>query len=202
MDFDLDSENLDLKSKDLSPQVVKEASTVRETFFLKRGDEVIAVEEKEAWYLLTQPQNVISSTTGRMRNTHFEFLGRSSGEKFLEITKKEKSELSTLKKQIDEKKLEYKRYYKTLDRFKFDELLEDSDERVKKVNKLLKSLTKEIDKMETEYFGRMKSIHKTAFDAELEVARGNLTMPADQTIFTPHAKNVSERNKIISSMPV
>jgi hypothetical protein len=77
------------------------------------------------------------------------------------------------------------RYLKSLDRFKFEELLDDTSDKVIKVKGIISDLEKEIDSTNSSLANIQKSVVDRAFKAELEIAKGNIEQPRKNTVYCP-----------------
>jgi len=150
---------------------------VTKTWFLERENgEVIAVGEDEAYNLLhpTQPNT-----------KRFRLVGTSDGKMYVEILKNSDKEKQELDNQVRTKSSDITRYLKTLDQFKFDELLEDSDPKVIRVRELIDNLQKEIDILNESLTNVKKLVVDKAFKAELEIAKLTPEQPMQKKVFCP-----------------
>ena len=110
---------------------------VGKTWFIERGDgKIFACEEKEAWNILKNRSN--------WQRSDFKIVGVSDGKKYVEAIKNASEEKRKVDTQIAEKSSELTRYLNTLDKFKFDQLLDDSDEKVIKVKNIIDNINREI----------------------------------------------------------
>lgn len=184
----------ELKNQDLSPQMIAKFTKPKKTWFIKRvGDgKIFAMEEQEAW-------NTLTNRSGWVR-TDFRIVGVSSGETYYKIVKEAKGKSQKIRLEIEAIEREANKYRKTEERFVFEELLDPTDEKVKKVRAIIMKYDKELEKKNKEYLAMTSEVAKTAFEAELAVARKNpRTFPNNQDIITPGA-NSRERTKIINKM--
>lgn len=185
-----------MKSKDLTPQMAQEAAMPKKTWFFKRQTgEILAVEEKAAHQLLRNPQRVL--TERGFRTLDYDLIGVSDGKTYAKVVQEEKSRLSGVKQQINSKKNDFRRYVKMLERFKFEEFLEDTDPKVQRARVIIDKEQVELDKLEEEYRNGFKTISDTAFNAELEVARGNIEEPTNFSVITPVSR---DRAKILKQL--
>lgn len=163
---------------------------VGKTWFIERGDgKVFACDEEEAWNTLRNRSN--------WQRQDFKIVGVSDGRGYvdaLQSASKEKAQVDAL---ISTKSTEMTRYLNTLDRFKFEELLEDSNEKVVKVKGIIAGLQKEIDELNQKFAKGYQSVVDKAFKDELERARGHIEYPQNQDIKTP----AGSRDTILRSMP-
>ena len=150
---------------------------VEKTWFLERENgEVIAVGEIEAYSLL-HPQQPNAK--------RFKLVGTSDGKKYVEIIKTAGIEKQNIQNQIRAKSSDITRYLNTLDKFKFEELLDDTDPKVIKVREIIASLQLEIDKLNEGLANIQKLVVDKAFQAELEIARLKPEQPRRTDVFTP-----------------
>lgn len=175
---DLDKEKEELRSRDLSPEMLARATAPKKTWFFKRmGDgKVFACEEREAW------QIVYNRSTWKRRD--FQLLGTSDGTTYHRITKESMAEAHQLAPEIDKKKAELQRYMDAEEKLVVDEAVDmegDPSDVVNEANKqkvirlrnIMDRLHGELDKMEGRYREVTASVVKRATDAEMEVAIAN-----------------------------
>jgi hypothetical protein len=163
---------------------------VGKTFFIERGDgKIFAMDELEAW-------NTLNNRSSWQRND-FKLIGTSDGQTYVQTIKSAGLEKNKNDSLINEKSAELTRYLATLDKFKFELLLEDSDEKVVKVKGIIKGLQDEIAEINKEFSKGHQDIIDKAFKAELEKARGNIIYPENQNISTPRG----DRDVIMRNMP-
>lgn len=160
------------------------------TWFIKRGDGfTFACNETEAWGLF-------NNRTEWMRKD-FQILGVSDGKTYFETIRKAKGEIVDLKERLQTLNEAKNKYTKTEDRLRFEELLDDDDEKVKKVVSLLEKTQKEINEVQDKIKTFNQDVINKAFNAELEKARGNIEMPSNADIITPQE---SQRQKILNNI--
>lgn len=180
--------NMDDSEKQLA---LANSTKPTKTWFFERGDGfVFACEEAEAWGIM--------KNRGEWMRRDFKFLGMSDGTTYFEVlknAKKEANELSARKTAIAR---DLSRYLDTRDDLKFKQLKDDTDEMVIKVGQKIDELQKESDIVENELKNITKNIVDRAFKAELEKARGNMTMPSNADVITPIG---SQREVILRNMP-
>jgi len=165
---------------------------IKRTYFFERGDGfILACEENEAWGLLRGQ--------GNWARRDFTFLGSSDGQTYQRIIRDGKKDNEDLKAEIETLKRDVNRYLKTLEKFKFDDLLDDTDSKVIKANEIISRLEKALEDKQKEFNGFAKMLNKKAFNAELEIAKQNKTIPSNQDIITPGATD-SYRNSIINNV--
>lgn len=185
----------DLRNKDLSPTMIAKFTEPKKTWFIERtGDHfVFACEEVEAWKLLT-------NRSGWTRRD-FKIIGVSDGTTYDKIIKEAKGKAEVILKEIKEVEAEANKYRATEQKFVFEDLLELTDEKVKKVKSIIKDYDLKLEKMNKSYFDMTRDVAITAFNAELEVAKnsGNREFPTNQDINTPGA-SAKERRRIVNKM--
>lgn len=163
---------------------------IGKTWFIERGDnKVFACDEQEAWNLVRNKSN--------WQRQDFKIIGVSDGQTYVNALKEATKEKETIDALIAQKSTELTRYLNTLDKFKFDELLEDDNEKVLKVKAIIKGIEKEIDDLNAKFAKGFQDVVDKAFNAELEKARGNIEMPSNHDIFTPNG----DRELIMRNMP-
>jgi len=169
---------MQMGSTNLSGEVQSAPPTkVEKTWFLEReSGEVIAVSEVEAYSLL-HPQQPNAK--------HFRLVGTSDGKKYVEIIKTAGIEKQSIQNQVRAKSADITRYLNTLDKFKFEELLEDTDPKVIKVREIIATLQAETDKLNEGLANIQKLVVDKAFQAELEIARKTPEQPRKNDVFTP-----------------
>lgn len=151
---------------------------VGKTWFIERGDgKIFACDELEAWNTMRNRSN--------WQRQDFKIIGVSDGSKYVESLKNATKEKEIIDGQIATKSSEMTRYLNTLDKFKFDQLLDDTDEKVIKVKAIISKLQKEIDELNKKFAEGYQSIVNKAFNEELERARGHIEFPQNQDIKTP-----------------
>ena len=160
------------------------------TWFFERGDGMLfACNESEA-------NEIMRNRTNWMRRD-FKMLGVSDGTTYKKVKTEEKAKIASVKEEVKQLNIELTKYLKTLERFKFDELLEDTDPKVMRANELIKNLETKIDEKNDYLKNAMKLIDKKAFDAEFAKAKGNIEMPNDINVMTPESK---DRDKILRAL--
>lgn len=163
---------------------------IGKTWFIERGDgKIFACDEQEAWNTLRNRSN--------WQRQDFKIVGVSDGTKYVESLKSATKEKEIIDSKISEKSAEMTRYLNTLDKFKFDQLLEDTDEKVVKVKGIISGLQKEIDELNKKFAEGYQSIVNKAFDEELAIARGHIEFPQNQDVKTPGGS----RDIILRNMP-
>jgi len=174
-----------LEKPDLSQFIKPE-----KTWFFQRGDGLLFTCNE------AQANEIMRNRTNWMRRD-FKMLGTSDGTTYKKVKDEEKKKISGLKEDVKNLNIELSRYIKTLERFKFDELLEDTDAKVIRVNEIIKGLEDKIDEKTDIIKNFTKIIDKKAFDAEFAKAKGNLVMPGDINVMTPEGK---DREKILKAL--
>ena len=178
-------ENLEKPTEDLSKYTKPE-----KTWFFKRGDGMVfACNEIQA-------NEIMRNRTNWMRRD-FKMLGTSDGTTYKRVKDEERKKIVGMKEELKELNVSLSKYLKTLERFKFDELLDDTDPKVIRANELIKELENKIDERENVLKNAAKIIEQKAFDAEFEIANGKLEMPSDINVVTPESK---DREKILKAL--
>ena len=150
---------------------------VVKTWFLEREDRsIIAVGETEAYSLLHPTQ---------MTAKRFVIIGVSDGKTYVEIMKNAGKEKTELQNKVRTLSSDITRYLTTLDKFKFEELLEDTDPKVIRVKEIMNKLQGEIDLANEGLANIQKLVVDKAFNAELEVAKGKIEQPRNNDVFCP-----------------
>lgn len=167
---------------------------VTKTWFIsKNGEEPFAINEKGAWDLL------YNQNRNNLYQNRYEIIGVSDGKTYVQEINKNQTKKEELQKKEQKVSGEIQRYLNSLDRLKFDEFLEDDNEKVMRATSLIEKKEKELEELRSELTGIESSIIRTAFNKELEVARGNIEKPSNQDVKTPNA-NPHTRNKILNSL--
>lgn len=167
-----------------------ESAKPHKTWFIERGDGYIfAAREQEAWELL-------KNRTNWMRRD-FKIVGVSDGTTYHKVLRESARELPALQKQSSEIQAEIGEYTKTEHRLKFEDLVDDTDERMVKIKGIKSGLMKKLDGVLKQIQELTTGIEKKAFDAEFEVAKGNIEMPSNHDIITPGGR----REEILHNMP-
>lgn len=168
-----------------------ENTNPQKTWFIERGDGVVfAFNEIDAHETLK---------SGNWKRNDFKIVGVSSGEMYWKTLKESRGKSIELKNEVDELEKIQERYYRTEERFKFDDLLDDDDIKMKKVREKIQEIEDKLEPLISKLNEVSKNIHQAAFNAELKVARGNIEYPSNSDIVTPGA-SPAQRNKIISGM--
>lgn len=165
---------------------------ITKTWFFQRGtdpNDVFACSEQEAW-------NQLRNRSNWQRND-IKLIGVSDGKTYVRIMAQaniERAELETKMKQFAQ---DITKYNKTYDKFKFEDLLADDDEKVIKLKGILDDLNTKYEQAHKELNDFNKIIVEKAFKAELEIAKGHIEMPENFDVFTP---NATKRNKILENL--
>ena len=163
---------------------------VGKTWFFERGDgKIIACGEGEAWNLTRNKSN--------WQRNDFKLIGVSDGTTYVKALQDAGAEKLRVDAEIQKKNDDLNRYINTLDRFKFELLLDDTDEKVVKVKGIIDGIKREVSTLTQEFSKGQQEIIDRAFKAELEQARGKLQMPSNQDVFTPRG----DRERILRNMP-
>lgn len=187
--------NTTLQPSPMELAAMASALTPKQTYFFKRtGDgKILAVSENDA-------NEIIRNRNTWMRRD-FEYLGTSDGNTYFAFI--EKAKIKTKEKQEALKMLNENltRYLKTQDRLKFDELVDENDPRLTKVDFLIKEIEEKKQTIEAELKDVFSKTHEKAFEAEFKKAKLNKTLPPNNNILTPTAHSYEDRKRIISQMP-
>lgn len=163
---------------------------ITKTWFFERGDgKIFATGEEEAWGLLKNRSN--------WTRNDFKMIGVSSGMTYLKTIQSAEAEKKRVDEQVAEKTTELNRYVSTLDKFKFELLLDDADEKVVKVKGIIRGLQREINDLQAQFSKGYQDIVNKAFEAELAEARGHIEMPGNHDIKTP---NKADRDVILRNI--
>lgn len=149
----------------------------QKTWFFEKDGKPFAVNEKEAWTLLTNKSN--------WRRQDIKMLGMSDGETFHKVIKEAGPRKEELKTQIAEIKKKLNKYIAGHDRLMFEEFAEEDDPRVVRAKELIKKTEDELDPVEAELDALQLGLYEKAFNAELEKARGNMVSPRNFTVIAP-----------------
>jgi hypothetical protein len=161
-----------------------------ETWFIERGDGYIfACDEAEAWGLFNNRSNWM--------RRDFKIIGVSDGKTYFDHIKRNRNRASELAQTVAELKQTLQKYLATEDRFRFELLLDESDERVKKAADLRQKVQDEIMAKEQELANINTIVIKEAFNLELNKARGNIRMPSNHDVITP---NATDRSKVLNAL--
>lgn len=159
---------------------------IEKTWFMERENgEIFACCETEA-YTLTHPTQANAK--------RYRIVGTSDGKVYASILKTAGIEKQDLQNQVRVKSSDITRYLNTLDKFKFEELLEDTDPKVIRVKELIAKLQGEIDKLNEGLANIQKLVVDKAFNAELEIARKNIELPRKNDVITPGGEQTRIRN--------
>jgi hypothetical protein len=167
---------------------------VTKTWFLERENgEVFAINEKGAWNLL------YNQNRNNLYSHRYTIVGVSDGKTYVEMIKNSQGRKAEMERELASTQKDLSRYLGTLDRLKFDELLDDDDAKVLRAKELIEENEKKTETLEGKIANINKTIVQEAFDAELEKAKGNIEQPNNSDIATPSA-NGAKRNKILRSL--
>lgn len=186
-------DNKDIIDKEQS-QFSGMPTKVTKTWFLERENgEVFAINEKGAWNLL------YNQNRNNLYSHRYKIVGVSDGKTYVEMIKNSQGRKSEMERELESTRKDLNRYLGTLDRLKFDELLDDEDAKVKRAKELISENEDKAASLESKIANVDKTIVQEAFDAELEKARGNIEQPNNSDIATPSASG-AKRNKILRSL--
>lgn len=161
---------------------------IGKTWFIQRGQDVndiFACQEAEAW-------DLFHNRTNWMRND-FRIVGVSSGQEYVKTIKESGNFKAELEVQVASLTREIAKYSKTYDKFKYEDLLPDTDKKVAKLNGILSDLNKKLEDCTKKLNDIQGEVIRKAFNAELEVARGHIEHPSNQDVITPGG----ERDRIM-----
>lgn len=160
------------------------------TWFIERGDGFIfACDENEAWGLF-------NNRTNWMRKD-FKIIGVSDGMEYFGIMANGQKEFATLLNEVAELKRILSRYLQAEDKFRFTDLLDESDERVKKAVKLRTETQDKLDEKEKLLANFRKALTDKAFNTELAKARGHIENPRNMDVIC----NENDRAIVFANMP-
>ena len=183
-------------NEDSQNQQQAQPTKVTKTWFIeKENGEIFAINEKGAWDLQ------YNQNRNNLYSRKYKIVGVSDGRTYVDIIKNSQNEKAELERLLSTESDELSRYVNTLDRFKFNELLEDEDPKVLRAKELIKKKEENIADINNKLVNIHKIIIEKAFKAELEKARGNIEKPANNDIFTPSSSR-EVRNKIINSLGI
>lgn len=172
MDETLKAEASQWKNKPYEP---------KPTWIFKRSDgEIIYAEEAQAWELI--------NSRGEWRRHDFQLVGMSDFKLFKKLIDEGEKEIEVMKLNLVQLRDEVRRYEMSYERFKFDELLEETDEKVIRVNTILKEKNKAIQSLVNEIEVKRSNLHKEALEKEMELARGNKATPQNQDVHYPFGR--------------
>ena len=116
----------------------------RTTYFFERDDgTVFATEEEEASELLYH-------TAWQNRVRRAKFIGGCDGKVYLDYIKQQKNKEGELVAQITSKTADMRKYMETQSKLKFEDLLDDNDPKLLKVEEIIKQHEEEIIKLNAE----------------------------------------------------
>lgn len=164
---------------------------ITKTWFIQRGNnenDILACDEYECWNLLNNKSN--------WRRNDFKIIGVSDGSTYVKTIKEGQTDIIKAQNELNVLSQDLTRYLNTRDKFKFEELLLDTDEKVIRVNSFIKDLENKISEKNKIVNNSNKYIVDKAFQAELSVAKGHIEMPKNFDIFTPHGN----RDKILNAL--
>jgi len=150
---------------------------VEKTWFMQRENgAIIATSENDAYSMLHPTQ---------FNAKHYKIVGVSDGRTYVDIIKNSAQEKIKLEEKVKTLSMNMTRYLKSLDSFKFEELLDDTSDKVIKVKGIISDLEKEIDSTNSSLANIQKSVVDRAFKAELEIAKGNIEQPRKNNVYCP-----------------
>jgi archaellum component FlaC len=162
----------------------------QKTWFIERVADsyIFASGEREAHAILHR-----ADSRGK-----FKVVGVSDGTTYYKMVRGAKDRLPEIKGEVTQLKSDLNRYNKTYERMKFDDLLEATDPKFKKVKEEISRVKKEIKTREGKLKDFSRSNVQDAFNAELAIAKENgVEMPTSQDVITPDAK---DRDRILRQM--
>lgn len=152
----------------------KKIEISKQIFFFRYDDEKpFAIDKEEhAWDLYAHQ----SQWTRR----GLKYIGQSTGAVYYGMIKKVEIECKELQIQIDKIKKDLASYDTTFQKFKFEDLMDDDDPKMIKLNSITEDLEKKFETAMQEYTKIKKGIVDTAIEAEIVEARKNTTPPANR----------------------
>jgi len=170
-------------------QYKSQPTKIGKTWFIERGDgSVFACNELEAWNTMNNRSN--------WQRQDFKIIGVSDGTGYVKSLQQATQEKVRIDGLINEKSSELTRFLNTYDKFRFDEILPDTDDKVVRVKAIIANLGKDIAELNKQFAGGYQSIANKAFKEELEKARGHIEYPSNQDIMTPRG----DKEKILRMM--
>lgn len=161
-----------------------------ETWFIERGDGyVFACDEAEAWGLFNNRSNWM--------RRDFKIIGVSDGKTYFNHIKENRNRAAKLSQEINDLKQTIQKYLNTEDKFRFELLLDDTDEKVIKAKGLREGAQTELAEKEKQLANINQVVIKEAFNLELSKARGNIRMPSNHDVIVP---NSADRNKVLKAL--
>lgn len=160
-----------------------------DVFFIERtGDGYIfALDEHTAY-------NTMKNRTNWQRSD-FAVIGTSDGSIFKKVLKENKTKQVELSKEQKEISKILKKYIDTKDRFLFEELLDEEDPKVQKVNTFIEQYEEKLKEVE----GRIKNFSSdmitSAFNKELEEAKKHPRFPKNNNVVIPSSGHASHVTK-------
>jgi hypothetical protein len=176
----------------LNPQLEAESKKPKKTWFFRRlhDDKILPMEEKAAW-------DVINDTSNQWRRQGFELLGCSDGSTYQKVFQENTKKVVVLKEECNKILKEIQRYAATKERLKFNELLDDADQKMIRVEKIIADKEKEYEAKTNELQTLRSDAGTIAFNAELEEAKKNPNeLPQNVDVLTPHGR----RGEILLSL--
>lgn len=159
-------------------------------WFFKRGDGFLfQTNEQDAWNILHNPS--------RWARRDFTLVGHSDGTTYFEVIRNGKKELQDLQNRAIEINKDLTLYNKSFEKFKFEQMLSDDDDRVVKAKESIKKLQEEYDEAQEKMSNFNKYLLNKAMEEEFKKAEGNIVAPSNQDIITPEGR----REEILKVMP-
>jgi len=161
-------------------------------FFLERGDGfVFACSEREAW-------NTLRSSSNWQRRD-FKIVGVSDGKTYQEKINRSRSKKIEIEKQLKVLQEKLDRYISTEDSLLYDDLLEETDPKVKRVRELREVAKKELEGVQTQLQNFSQKLVTGAFNEELEKAKLTPRQPRNFDIEIGSSSS-SKREEILAMM--
>lgn len=153
----------------------------KQTWIFRRGDgETVFLEEAQAWEML--------KSRGEWRRKDFELIGSSDFKHFKQMISKGAEDEQELRNKLTSLREEVRRYENTFEKFKFEDLLEDNDPKIIKVNEIINKSYKEIEAIKKQIDNHKSDLHQRALDAEIEIAKNNKVQPTNQDTYYPFGR--------------
>lgn len=146
-----------------------------DVFFIQRGDGyVFACGELEAWNTLRN--------RGNWQRKDFQIIGTSNGATFKRIIAESEKEKKAILAEMTAFKDKLERYEEAENKMLYEDLLDETDPKVKRVRALKEKVKTELEPLQArlqEFSARLVS---KAFEAELEVAKLSPRAPKNQDV--------------------
>lgn len=146
----------------------------RKTYWFKRQSDGLI------WGAHEEEASEVYYSSNRNRQQKADYLGVSDGTTYFNYIKNSKGVENDIMKKIEEKQSEVEQYLITQNKFKFEDLLDDDDPKMVKLEGILDKLNEEIQALKAERNEIRLNVVSKAQEAELAVANKN-ELPPDRT---------------------